>query len=81
MDYGCCNQATALVSDPEPSIRQTLYSVALPFFRKGKDKPPSSAQQPAKAVADDAPITETLLTMDMGASGIVVEETSGAPQS
>ncbi len=55
--------------------------MALPFFRKGKDKPPSPAQQPAEAAADDAPITETLLTMDMGASGIVVEETSGAPQS
>ena len=55
--------------------------MALPFFRKGKDKPPSAAQQPAKATGGDEPITETLLTMDMGASGIVVEETSGAPQS
>ncbi len=55
--------------------------MALPFFRKGKDKPPSPAQQPAQAAGDDAHITETLLTMDMGASGIVVEETSGAPQS
>lgn len=55
--------------------------MALPFFRKGKDKPSSPAQQPAKAAGADAPITETLLTMDMGASGIVVEETSGAPQS
>jgi ABC-type transporter Mla MlaB component len=31
--------------------------------------------------AADIPNTETLLTMDMGASGIVVEESSGAPQS
>ncbi len=53
--------------------------MALPFFRKGKDKTPSPAQ-PAPAAGDE-PITETLLTMDMGGSGIVVEEASGAPQS
>jgi ABC-type transporter Mla MlaB component len=53
--------------------------VALPFFKKGKDKAPAAARQPGPA-AEPAP-TETLLTMDMGATGIVVEETSGAPQS
>lgn len=53
--------------------------MALPFFRKGKDKPPAPA---AKAIVDpDTQPGETLLTMDMRASGIVVEETSGAPQS
>jgi ABC-type transporter Mla MlaB component len=55
--------------------------VALPFFKKGKDKTPGPAQKPAQAPAVEAPSTETLLTMDMGASGIVVEENSGAPQS
>jgi len=55
--------------------------VALPFFKKGKDKPPSPAPKQAPAPASESPPTETLLTMDMGASGIVVEESSGAPQS
>ena len=57
--------------------------MALPFFKKSKDKTPSPAQKPASASAPaiDAPPTESLFTMDMGASGIVVEETSGAPQS
>ncbi len=57
--------------------------MALPFFKKGKDKPPSPAKKPSPAAppsAQPAP-TETLLTMEMGASGIVVEEASGAPQS
>jgi ABC-type transporter Mla MlaB component len=55
--------------------------VALPFFKKGKDKTPSPAPKAAAApVVEPAP-TETLLTLDMGAGGIVVEETSGAPQS
>jgi ABC-type transporter Mla MlaB component len=57
--------------------------VALPFFRKGKDKAPSPAHKPTPAAAPvaDSPPTETLMTMEMGSSGIVVEETSGAPQS
>jgi len=57
--------------------------VALPFFKKGKDKPPTPAAKPAPVsppVSESHP-TETLLTMNMGSSGIVVEETSGAPQS
>jgi len=59
--------------------------VALPFFKKGKDKAPGAAPKggPAPTPAHDveeAP-TETLLTMNMGTSGIVVEENSGAPQS
>lgn len=33
------------------------------------------------AATPDAPPTETLMTMNMGGTGIVVEETSGAPQS
>jgi ABC-type transporter Mla MlaB component len=57
--------------------------VALSFFKKNKDKPPSPANQPAPASAPemDDLSTETLLTMNMSTSGIVVEETSGAPQS
>lgn len=59
--------------------------MALPFFKKGKDKPPAAATpKPASRPAAEPPVeaapTETLLTMDMGASGIVVEEAS-APQS
>jgi len=54
--------------------------VALPFFKKGKDKAPAPKQAPVSAPVEPHP-TETLLTMDMGASGIVVEESSGAPQS
>jgi len=55
--------------------------VALPFFRKNRDKTPSPAHKSAPAAADDDSSNETLLTMNMGASGIVVEETTGAPQS
>jgi len=55
--------------------------VALPFFKKGKDKVPAAAHKPAAVREAESPPTETLLTMDMGAGGIVVEETSGAPQS
>jgi anti-anti-sigma regulatory factor len=56
--------------------------VALPFFRRSKDKSPSPTHKPGPASAADAQQHETLLTMDMGgSSGIVVEESSGAPQS
>ena len=57
--------------------------MVLPFFRKSKDKTPASAQKPAPvAPAVDSPATLPMLTMGMmGGSGIVVEETSGAPQS
>jgi ABC-type transporter Mla MlaB component len=55
--------------------------VALPFFRKSKDKAPAPASKPASEPAAEEVHAETLLTMDMGGSGIVVEETSGAPDS
>jgi ABC-type transporter Mla MlaB component len=56
--------------------------VALPFFRRSKDKSPGHARKPGPASGADAQQHETLLTMDMGGgSGIVVEETSGAPES
>ena len=57
--------------------------MALPFFRKGKDKTSGSAQKHAPAPTPDVEpqATQTLLTMDMGGGGIVVEETTGAPQS
>jgi ABC-type transporter Mla MlaB component len=58
--------------------------VALPFFKKGKDKPPSPAQKPAPAPApvDDFPATLSMSGMGPSTgSGIEVEETSGAPQS
>lgn len=56
--------------------------MALPFFRKGKDKAPAPAQKTAPA--KEAPPTEPTPTIGMtlgSDSGIVVEETSGAPQS
>lgn len=60
--------------------------MALPFFKKSKDKaPPPATRKPAPVAtlesADDLPPTGTWLTMDTGAAGIVVEESSGAPQS
>jgi len=55
--------------------------VALPFFKKGKDKAPAPASKPAPEPAAEDMQTENLLTMDMGGRGIVVEETTGAPQS
>jgi len=55
--------------------------VALSFFKKNKDKPASPANKPAMPPAADDLHNETLLTMNMGSSGIVVEESSGAPQS
>jgi len=58
--------------------------VALPFFKKGKDKAPAAASKPVpQPVAQETHDAETLLTMNMGGSGsgIVVEETSGAPES
>jgi anti-anti-sigma regulatory factor len=52
--------------------------VALPFFKKSKDKAPGPTLKHAPA---DAPLTLTMgMSIGMG-SGIVVEETSGAPQS
>ncbi len=57
--------------------------MVLPFFKKTKDKTPAPAQKTTPATRPEPSIlpTETLLTMDMDGSGIVVEETSGAPQS
>ncbi|MFO7541735.1 MAG: STAS domain-containing protein [Thiobacillus sp.] len=55
--------------------------MALPFFRKNKDKTPSPARKLAHAPAPQTQGGETLLTMDMGSSGIVVKEANGAPQS
>lgn len=63
-------------------FRQTSVSppVALPFFRKGKDKPPAHA--PEKPPAPDSQLFKTTVGGRVGpASGIVVEESSGAPQS
>ncbi|MHB1214424.1 MAG: STAS domain-containing protein [Thiobacillus sp.] len=55
--------------------------MALPFFRKSKDKVASPARKAVPAPAAEPLTTETLLTMDMGGSGIVVEESSGAAHS
>lgn len=56
--------------------------MALSFFRKGKDKPPSRAQKAAPAPADEFPQDQpTLSGGPETGSGIVVEENSGAPQS
>jgi ABC-type transporter Mla MlaB component len=55
--------------------------VALPFFKKGKDKP---ADAGAKAAATSSAAAEAAFDEPLGldtGSGIVVEETSGAPQS
>lgn len=57
--------------------------MALPFFRKGKDKPAAPAQKAATAPAPaEASLTEPMPAMGMGmGGGIVVEEATGAPQS
>lgn len=55
--------------------------MALPFFRKSKDKAPDAARKPAAAPALESPPPESLMTMDGGACGIVVEECSSAGQS
>jgi ABC-type transporter Mla MlaB component len=53
--------------------------VAIPFFRKGKDKPQGVAQ---RAAAEDAGPATTHWGDPRGSdSGIVVEESSGAPKS
>lgn len=54
--------------------------MALPFFKKGKDKTPAPAQKAAPAPADEFPEDQPLRSLGPQ-SGIVVEETSGAPQS
>lgn len=56
--------------------------MALPFFRRNKDKSSSPAHKPGAESAAEKESHETMLTMDMGGgSGIVVEENTGAPQS
>ena len=55
--------------------------MALPFFRKGKDKPAEPAPTKTPPRSAESRSTETLPAVDEGTSGIVVEETSGAPQS
>lgn len=59
--------------------------MALPFFRKGKDKPAASSHtpsRPARPEPPDSPLTQTVVGVGIGpSSGIVVEESSGAPQS
>jgi len=51
--------------------------VAISFFKKGKDKP---AETPVKQ-QDEADATQMLGTLSPDNAGIVVEETSGAPES
>ena len=57
--------------------------MALSFFKRSKDKAPAHA--PAQSVAsepEDSPLTQTVVGVGIGpSSGIVVEESSGAPQS
>lgn len=58
--------------------------MALPFFRKGKDKPAAPAHKAptARAPAEESSLSEPMPSMGMTMdSGIVVEETTGAPQS
>ena len=54
--------------------------MALPFFKKGKDKPSDPAPRAAAAPAAADPLLDEPLGPDTG-SGIVVEDTTGAPQS
>ncbi len=56
--------------------------MALPFFKKGKDKTPGPAHKsaPMPGSEEESPPTEPILDIRTG-GGIVVEETSGAPQS
>jgi hypothetical protein len=63
------------------SIPARAYPVALPFFKKGKDKTPSPAQKAAPACRRIAAHRNPADHGDGMGSGIVVEETSGAPQS
>ena len=58
--------------------------MAIPFFRKGKDKPPADIAArvtgtPAPSIGN--PPTKGLYTWASGASGIMVQESSGVPQS
>ena len=53
--------------------------MALSFFKKNKDKPASPERQTTPVT--EGPSTQSLMTVNMGASGIMVEEVSGAPQS
>ena len=58
--------------------------MALPFFRKGKDKTPAPAQKtaPVKEAAPTEPMPTIGMTLGSSSgSGIVVEESSGAPES
>ncbi len=55
--------------------------MALPFFRKSKDKPPAAARTTEKPVAPETQLFRTTLGSTSPSAGIVVEETSGAPQS
>ncbi|PKO73023.1 MAG: hypothetical protein CVU23_04890 [Betaproteobacteria bacterium HGW-Betaproteobacteria-17] len=55
--------------------------MALPFFKKSKDKAPGPARKPAPAPAAEPQPADTLLTLDMGGGGIVVEESTGTAQS
>jgi len=54
--------------------------VAIPFFRKGKDKPQGVAQRAAPEVAAGPATTQWGDPLGPN-SGIIVEESSGAPQS
>jgi len=54
--------------------------VAIPFFRKGKDKPQGVAQRAAPEVAAGPATTQWGNPLGPN-SGIIVEESSGAPQS
>ncbi|MEQ1592045.1 MAG: STAS domain-containing protein [Thiobacillaceae bacterium] len=58
--------------------------MAIPFFRKGKDKPPADVAarntgSPVPSIGN--PPTKGLYTWASGASGIMVQESSGVPQT
>lgn len=77
---GCRYWPAALVFATANQFLCLYSSVALSFFKKSKDKTPAPAQKPA-AVEHVEPATLMTLGSNLPGGGIVVEETTGSPES